>query len=95
LRACQLHGRAAGVNRPPTARKRSAAREEQWALDLARRLLASDTSPSNQMVRAEFYKFRGVVAAGRGRQAALYHEALRFNPANANVRELLAGLGEG
>ena len=44
---------------------------------------------------AEFYKFRGFVAAGRENKAALYREALRFNPANENARELLAELGEG
>jgi hypothetical protein len=38
---------------------------------------------------AEFYKFRGFVAPERDRRIALYREALHFDPANANVRELL------
>ena len=41
---------------------------------------------------ADFYKFRGFVAGDRARAAALYREALRFNPGNDNVRNLLAEL---
>ena len=50
-----------------------------------------------QMARAavaDFYKFRGFVAGDHSRKVALYREALRFNPSNGNVRDLLADLGE-
>jgi hypothetical protein len=43
---------------------------------------------------ADFYKFRGFVSPDRGRKAELYREALRFDPGNDNVRQLLADLGE-
>jgi hypothetical protein len=41
---------------------------------------------------AEFYKFRGYLAESPDRKIALYREALAFNPANDNVRRLLAEL---
>lgn len=41
---------------------------------------------------AEFYKFRGFVEADPASRAALYREALRLNPRNDNVRDLLAQL---
>jgi hypothetical protein len=43
---------------------------------------------------ADYYKFRGFVAADRARKVELYRDALRFNPGNENVRSLLADLGE-
>ncbi|HZT80302.1 MAG TPA: hypothetical protein VFA26_08775 [Gemmataceae bacterium] len=42
---------------------------------------------------AEFWKFRGFVENRRDRRAALYREALRFNPADENVRQLLEEMG--
>jgi hypothetical protein len=63
-----------------------------FALQLARRI---DERPGDLPARAalaDFWKFRGFVADDRARKAALYREALRFNPANNNVRDLLAEL---
>ncbi len=42
---------------------------------------------------SEFFKFRGFVAAERTEKVSMYQEALRLNPANDNVRELLKELG--
>ena len=52
----------------------------RWRLKMARAALGG------------FTKFRGFVAADSARKAELYREALRFNPADENVRELLARL---
>jgi hypothetical protein len=63
-----------------------------FALQLARRI---DERPGDLSARAalsDFWKFRGFVAADRAHKAALYREALRFNPVNTNVRDLLAEL---
>ncbi len=63
-----------------------------FALQLARRI---DERPGDLPARAalaDFWKFRGFLAADRAHKAALYREALRFNPANTNVRDLLAEL---
>ncbi len=63
-----------------------------FALQLARRL---GERPSDLLARAalaEFWKFRGFLAADREQKTALYREALRFNPANDNVRDLLTEL---
>jgi hypothetical protein len=63
-----------------------------FALQLARRI---DERPGDLTARAalaDFWKFRGFVAADRASKVALYREALRFNPANPNVRDLLAQL---
>ncbi|HZV03803.1 MAG TPA: hypothetical protein VE999_01820 [Gemmataceae bacterium] len=65
-----------------------------FAQQLARRI---DERPSDLPARvalSDYWKFRGFLAADREQKAALYREALRFNPANANVRELLDGLTE-
>ncbi len=43
---------------------------------------------------AEFYKFRALAEPDRAAKIALLGEALRFNPANDNVRELLHQLEE-
>src|SRR5262249_16935790 len=43
---------------------------------------------------SEFFKFRGFVAAEPAARVAMYREALRLNPANENVRDLLTALGE-
>ncbi len=63
-----------------------------FALQLARRI---ETVPGDLAARAavaEFYKFRGFVAESYERKRSLYQEALRFNPANDNVRALLQDL---
>jgi hypothetical protein len=63
-----------------------------FALQLAR---LSEDRPGDLSARAalaDFWKFRGFLTADRERKAALYREALRFNPANTNVRDLLAEL---
>ena len=43
---------------------------------------------------SEYFKFRGFVALDRAEKVSMYREALRCNPANENVRELLRGLDE-
>ena len=58
-------------------------------------LVASTNAPAICRARAalsDFWKFRGFLAADREQKAVLYREALRFNPANNNVRDLLAEL---
>jgi hypothetical protein len=63
-----------------------------FALQLARRIDERPGDLSARAALADFWKFRGFVAADRAHKAALYREALRFNPANTNVRDLLAEL---
>lgn len=61
-----------------------------FALQLARRI---DERPGDLTARAalsDFWKFRGFLVADREQKIAFYREALRFNPANDNVRDLLA-----
>jgi hypothetical protein len=41
---------------------------------------------------SEFFKFRAYIANDWERKRALYREALELNPANDNVRNLLADL---
>ena len=41
---------------------------------------------------AEFYKFRGFITRDREQKKNLYRDALRFNPSNENVRNLLDDL---
>lgn len=64
-----------------------------FALQLAR-LLDQSKQPelTARAALAEFLKFRGFIATDPAHKAAHYREALRFYPANANVRELLAEL---
>jgi hypothetical protein len=63
-----------------------------FALQLARLVedRAGDLAARAQL--ADFYKFRGFVAREREQKRGLYEEALRFNPGNDNVRNLLAQL---
>ena len=44
---------------------------------------------------ARFFVFRGFVAVDPARKAELYREALRFNPTDHNVRDLLSQLEGG
>jgi hypothetical protein len=71
------------VDRHAPFAERLARLTEERAGDLAARAALSD-----------FYKVRGFVCGERARKVELYLEALRFNPANANVRDLLAEIGE-
>ncbi len=60
-----------------------------FALQLAR---LAEGRPGDLAARAalsEFYKFRGFLCGDREQKTALYREALRFNPANDNARDLL------
>ena len=59
----------------------AAAAEQGWPGELAARAVLS-----------EFFKFRGFIADDWERKRALYREALELNPANDNVRKLLADL---
>jgi hypothetical protein len=63
-----------------------------FALQLARLVEGRPGDLAARAALAAFTKFRGFVAADAGRRAELYREALRFNPADENVRELLAEL---
>jgi hypothetical protein len=57
------------------------------ALKLAR--VASEADLAARGALSDFTKFRAFVAPDRAAKVALYREALRFNPANDNVRHLL------
>ena len=63
-----------------------------FALQLARQVEGRPGDLAARAALAGFTKFRGFVAADPARRADLYREALRFNPADDNVRELLAQL---
>jgi hypothetical protein len=65
-----------------------------FALQLARLVEGRPGDLSARAALAEYFKFRGFVHTDRAQMAALYREALRFNPANDNVRNLLADLEE-
>src|SRR5206468_3660191 len=63
-----------------------------FALQLARLVEGQSGQLAARSALADFYKFRGFVEIDRDRKAGLYREALRFNPANSNVRDLLVEL---
>jgi hypothetical protein len=63
-----------------------------FALQLARVVEDRAGDLAARAALADFYKFRGFVCRDRDQKAALYREALHFNPANDNVRALLAEL---
>jgi hypothetical protein len=63
-----------------------------FALQLARRVEGRPGDLAARAALADFWKFRGFVCPDREQRAGLYREALRFNPANDNVRDLLAEL---
>jgi hypothetical protein len=65
-----------------------------FALQLARLAEGRPGDLAARAALADYYKFRGFVHTDRARKVALYREALRFNPANDNVRNLLADLEE-
>jgi tetratricopeptide (TPR) repeat protein len=64
------------------------------ARQLARLAGARTVGAAARAAVAEFWKFRGFVEPDPAARAALYREALRFDPGNGNVRELLAQMGE-
>lgn len=72
--------------------KKQVERFTMFARQLAK-MLTDDDLPAKTAL-AEFYKFRGYIAATIDERIALYREALEFNPANENVRELLSELEE-
>jgi hypothetical protein len=63
-----------------------------FALQLARLVEGRPSDLAARSGLAGFTKFRGFVASDPARKAELYREALRFNPADGNVRDLLAQL---
>jgi hypothetical protein len=63
-----------------------------FALQLARLAEGRPGDLAARAALADFFKFRGFVCRDRDQKVALYREALRFNPANDNVRQLLAEL---
>jgi hypothetical protein len=65
-----------------------------FAVKLARLVDHQPQEWSARAAVAEFYKFRGLMAPHRAEKIAVYREALRFNPDDINLRELLASLGE-
>ena len=71
-------------------------REVDRLLEPAERLAEivrdDESQLSARSTLAEFWKFRGFAAGEQETKAALYREALRLNPGNDNVRDLLARL---
>jgi hypothetical protein len=63
-----------------------------FALQLARLSEGRSGDLAALAALSEFYKFRGFVTRDREQKVALYRDALRFNPANDNVRSLLDDL---
>jgi hypothetical protein len=63
-----------------------------FALQLARLSADRPAELPARSALAEFWKFRGFVESDAEAKVALYREALRLDPSNANVRELLAEL---
>jgi hypothetical protein len=65
-----------------------------YALKLALLVDQDEGDLTARAALADFYKFRGFVASQRERKAALFREALKFDPRNANARELLGQVEE-
>ncbi len=65
-----------------------------FALQLARLVEDQPGGVAARSAMADFWKARGFLEIDRTRKVALYREALRFNPANQNVRDLIAELAE-
>jgi hypothetical protein len=64
-----------------------------FALQLARLVADRPGELPARSALAEFWKFRGFVENDPASKVGLYREALRLDPSNANVRQLLAELG--
>jgi hypothetical protein len=70
-------------------------RYSPFALQLARLVESgSGVGVAARAALSDFWKIRGFLTNDRARKVALYREALRFNPGNQNVRDLLAEMGE-
>ncbi len=82
-------------NEDPQTLGRQVERFTPFALKLARLVQDRPQELAARAALAEFYKYRGFIAAGRAEKAALYREAARFNPDNENVRRLLEELEQG
>jgi tetratricopeptide (TPR) repeat protein len=65
-----------------------------FAAQLLRVIEGKAAELSARAAVADFYKFRGFASRDRDEKVALYREALRLDPANQNVRQLLSDLGE-
>jgi tetratricopeptide (TPR) repeat protein len=63
-----------------------------FALHLGRLVEGRPGDLAARAALSEFCTFRGLLSRDRDQKKALYHEALRFNPANPNVRNLLLEL---
>jgi hypothetical protein len=61
-----------------------------FALKLARLVEGRPGEWAARAALAEFCKYRGFIAANPAERISLYREAVRFNPDNENVRQLLA-----
>jgi hypothetical protein len=61
-----------------------------FGLQLARLMANRPGELTTRSALAEFWKFRGFLETDPSTKAGLYREALRFDPANNNVRDLLA-----
>jgi hypothetical protein len=75
-----------------TALNEQVERYTPFALQLARLTEGRAGDLPALAALSEFYKFRGFISRDRDQKVALYRDALRFNPANDNVRVLLADL---
>jgi tetratricopeptide (TPR) repeat protein len=64
-----------------------------FALHLVRLIADCPGDLAARAALADYWMFRGLVSGDRAEKIALLREALRFNPANANVHDLLAQLG--
>jgi tetratricopeptide (TPR) repeat protein len=64
-----------------------------FALQLVRLIADRPGDLAARAALADYWKFRGLLSGDRAEKVALLREALRFNPANNNVRDLLAQLG--
>ncbi len=76
----------------PSALVEQVERFTPFALQLARMIEKDSAALPARAALAEFCKFRGFITRDRQEKLALYREALRFNPANENVRQLLDDL---
>jgi hypothetical protein len=63
-----------------------------FALQLVRLVESQPSALAARAALAEFYKFRGFITRDHEQKKNLYRDALRFNPANENVRNLLDDL---
>jgi hypothetical protein len=80
-------------NEDPQILVQQVSRFTPFALKLARLIDARPGELSARIALAEFYKFRGFIAADPAQKQALYQEAGRFDPENENVRQLLEEIG--